>query len=394
MDTQHEPERPFRAGIFDTVPEAEAAVQALLAAGFSAEQITVVCSDEVKERHFRAFEHTEPAGTNTPAAAAVGSAVGAAVVGVTTATLGSLISLDAAAAMGGAGLWTGTVFGGFIGAMMSRGTENELANFYNQAVQKGRILVAAEAHGDDAEAELSRQAGPLANQRGSPSSPRIRVMVLADVRLYREGLAQVLGADARLELVAAEPANVECLLRLRLEHIDVILLEAATLCEKGLTEDLSRLAPGTKVVAYGIVDEAHQALRCAEAGAAAFVTGDATGEELVSAVLGVARGEVNCSPRLTALLIERLRILAQGLAPVGDQARLTRRERSVVILIDEGLSNKEIAARLGIELSTVKNHVHHVLEKLEVTRRTQAAARLRHARLLRPTAQGLTGSRS
>jgi len=168
MDTQHEPERPFRAGIFDTVPEAEAAVQALLAAGFSPEQITVVCSDDVKESHFRAFEHTEPAGTNAPAAAAVGSAVGAAVVGVTTATLGSLISLDAAAAMGGAGLWTGTVFGGFVGAMMSRGTENELANFYNQAVQKGRILVAAEAHGDDADAALGRAAAILEAKGAEP----------------------------------------------------------------------------------------------------------------------------------------------------------------------------------------------------------------------------------
>jgi len=126
MDVQHEPERPFRAGIFNTVSDAEEAVHALLAAGFTSEQISVVCSDEVKERHFREYEHTEPAGTNTPAAAAVGSAVGAAVIGATTATLGSMFSLDAAAAMGGAGLWTGTIFGGFVGAMMSRAPRTNL----------------------------------------------------------------------------------------------------------------------------------------------------------------------------------------------------------------------------------------------------------------------------
>lgn len=168
MNQHHEPDQPFRAGIFDTVAQAEEAVQSLLDAGFTAEQITVVCSDELKERHFRAFEHTEPAGTNTPAAAAVGSAVGAAVVGVTTATLGSLLSLDAAAAMGGAGLWTGTIFGGFVGAMLSRGTENELADFYSQAVQQGRILVAAESHGDNAEAELARAAAILAEKGAEP----------------------------------------------------------------------------------------------------------------------------------------------------------------------------------------------------------------------------------
>jgi hypothetical protein len=165
---EHEPDRPFRAGVFNTVPLAEEAVRSLLAEGFSVEQITVVCSDEVKERHFREFEHTEPAGTNAPAAAAVGSAVGAAVMGATTATLGSLISMDAAAAMGGAGLWTGTIFGGFVGAMLSRGTENELANFYNQALEEGKILVAAEAHGDEADGKLARAAAILAEKGAEP----------------------------------------------------------------------------------------------------------------------------------------------------------------------------------------------------------------------------------
>jgi hypothetical protein len=168
MDDLHEPDRPFRAGVFSTVPQAKEAVAALLAEGFSVDQITVVCSDEVKERHFREFEHTEPAGTNTPAAAAVGSAVGAAVMGAATATLGSLFSVDAAAAMGGAGLWTGTIFGGFVGAMLSRGTENELANFYNQALQEGRILVAAESHGPEAEVQLARAAAVLAEKGADP----------------------------------------------------------------------------------------------------------------------------------------------------------------------------------------------------------------------------------
>jgi two-component system nitrate/nitrite response regulator NarL len=231
-----------------------------------------------------------------------------------------------------------------------------------------------------------------ATQSGSP--PTVRVMVLADVRLYREGLARLLAGHPSLTVVAAAPVNEDSLLRVQAEHVDVILLEAAKACETRVVQELVRLAPGAKVVAYGVLDEERQVLRCAEAGAAAFVTGDATGEQLVSAILGVGRGEINCSPRVTALLVNRLQSLSQGLAPEANHARLTQRERGIVTFIDEGLSNKEIAARLGIELCTVKNHVHHILEKLQVTRRTQAAARVRRARLLRSTVQNLPGSGS
>jgi len=132
MTTSHnELEHPFRAGVFNSVERAQAAVSALLANGFTPAQISVLCDDDLKERHFRAFEHTEPAGTNTPASAAIGSAVGATVMG-----------------MGG--------------------TENELANFYNQAVQQGKILVAAEVHGENAEPRLASAATILAELGAEP----------------------------------------------------------------------------------------------------------------------------------------------------------------------------------------------------------------------------------
>ena len=226
---------------------------------------------------------------------------------------------------------------------------------------------------------MSRQDQDDPDERNqSGSSPTTRVMVLADVRLYREGLTSLLAGEPRLTVVAAEPVNESSLLRVRDERADVVLLEAATACETRVIEELARLAPAAKVIAYAVLDEDRQAVRCAEAGAEAFVTGEATAEQLVGAILGVARGEANCSPRMAALLIARLRTLAQRIAPAGPQAGLTSRERGIVELIDEGLSNKQIAARLGIEVCTVKNHVHHVLEKLGVTRRSQAAARLRH----------------
>jgi hypothetical protein len=135
---------PIRIGIFDTVEAADAAVHGLLAAGFTPEQITVVCSDDAKERYFRQFEHQDPAGTHTPRNALVGGAIGA--------TLGGLAAVGGAMATGGLSLlatagiaaWAGGVFGGLVGAMSARGIEKELANYYQQAVLDGKILVAAE----------------------------------------------------------------------------------------------------------------------------------------------------------------------------------------------------------------------------------------------------------
>jgi DNA-binding CsgD family transcriptional regulator len=100
----------------------------------------------------------------------------------------------------------------------------------------------------------------------------------------------------------------------------------------------------------------------------------------VSTILGVARGEFSCSPRFAAVLIHRVRPLPQERAPAAEDSRLTPRERGILSLVDEGLSNKEIATRLGIEVCTVKNPFHLVLEKLHATRRSQAAARARSSR--------------
>jgi DNA-binding NarL/FixJ family response regulator len=212
-------------------------------------------------------------------------------------------------------------------------------------------------------------------------------MVLADVRLYREGLTRLLGESEAIAVVGAgAPADDDCVSRIGNAQPNVVLLEAGSACQPAFVHRIERVAPDAKVVAYGILDEERQALSCAEAGVAAFVPGEATAEQLVGTILGLARGEFSCSPRFAAALIQRVRALAQGAAPAGPDARLTRREGGILALIDEGLSNKEIAARLGIEVCTVKNHVHHILEKLHATRRSQAVARFRSSPWSRPFA--------
>lgn len=140
-------ERPIRVGVYTTVAQADAVINQLQQAGFTRDHISVLCSDPARERHFREFEHQEPAGTYTPAAAATGSVIGAVVGGL--AAVAGLVTTGGAAvfAAGAIATWAGGVVGGLVGAMMTRGVEKELANFYDQALTAGKILVAVEDHG-------------------------------------------------------------------------------------------------------------------------------------------------------------------------------------------------------------------------------------------------------
>jgi two-component system, NarL family, nitrate/nitrite response regulator NarL len=110
------------------------------------------------------------------------------------------------------------------------------------------------------------------------------------------------------------------------------------------------------------------------------VTREASAEHVAEAVWRAANDELACSPRVAASLLRHVRELAALRPPDAAGPGLTPREREIVGLIDEGLSNKQIASRLCIELPTVKNHVHNILEKLHVSRRGEAVARLRQSR--------------
>jgi hypothetical protein len=159
---------PLEVGVFDTVDDARIAVNSLLAAGFSTEQITVVCSDETKELHFHEFDHQQPAGTHTPAATIAGSTIGAILGGVTVLASAAATGSLALWAAGPITAWAGGIAGGLVGAMMTRGIEKELANFYQQAVLNGQILVAAEDHGADREQTLAKAAQILADAGAQP----------------------------------------------------------------------------------------------------------------------------------------------------------------------------------------------------------------------------------
>lgn len=209
--------------------------------------------------------------------------------------------------------------------------------------------------------------------------PTVRAIVAASVRLYRDGLSHSL--SAALQVVAETADAPSTLAEARRLSPDVVLLDVLLDGALALVHSLAEAAPATRVVAFA-VDDAHdqQVLACAEAGVAGWVGRDASAEEVVDAVLRAARGELLCSARTAALLTRRLAALARerrAPSPSAPATQLTPREAEIAELLSRGLSNKHIARALGLRLATVKNHVHNVLEKLEVHSRGEAAARLR-----------------
>ena len=205
----------------------------------------------------------------------------------------------------------------------------------------------------------------------------LSILVASDVRLYSEGLRHCLTQSGRFHVVgvADHPSTVissaEALQPL------VVLLDQTMSDGLDQVRRLQRVSSHPKVIALGMPDQEEMLLEWAEAGVSGFVPRDASVEDLVSTVESAVRGEFHCTAKLAGTLLRRLACRPSAASIWGAGERLTPRESEIVGLIDGGLSNKEIAVRLGIEVATVKNHVHNLLEKLRVRRRGEAAARLR-----------------
>jgi len=137
-----------------------------------------------------------------------------------------------------------------------------------------------------------------------------------------------------------------------------------------------------KTIVIGVPDKEGDILACIEGtGAAGYLLTDARIDDLLDNIHAVMRGEALCSPRIASLAFNRMSALAHrvdaGRSDAGNGSSLTRRETEIVALIEAGLSNKEIAVRLNIEVSTVKNHVHNILDKLQLHDRYSAVKHIK-----------------
>src|ERR1700758_2660893 len=217
---------------------------------------------------------------------------------------------------------------------------------------------------------------------GSPAiKSGTRIIIVSDTRLYYEGLALGLARVDRLVVVGVADTVASALTCIRETSPDVALLDFAMRDARELPRAIAAAGMQVKVVSFSVADTEDEVCECAEAGIAGYVARNGSKEDLIAAVENAVRGEVLCSPRVAASLFRRLAAHVLTTKQRPPEAALTSRERDIIALIDRGLSNKEIARRLNISLPTGKNHVHNILEKLQVRRRGAAAALLREAAL-------------
>jgi DNA-binding NarL/FixJ family response regulator len=204
-----------------------------------------------------------------------------------------------------------------------------------------------------------------------------RVYVVSEVRLYREGLITSLADQGGLLLVGAGSCS-EALSQLGSLRPDVILLDVAARDSLALPRQALLMVPELRVIAFAVADVEADVLACAEAGFCGYVAQDGSAEDLVEAVRSAVSDELVCSPRIASMLFGRLgRISATRTIPSAD-GLLTRREREIAALVARGLQNKEIARQLGISGATIKNHVHNILQKLNIQRRAMLRMGLCH----------------
>ena len=206
----------------------------------------------------------------------------------------------------------------------------------------------------------------------------VQVFLIHRYQLLTEAIVGSLGSDGRVECVGtAESLDPACE-RLRSLDADVVVVDASLghreACET--LREIKESFPEIHLVYLGN-DSSEEVLDFIEAGASGYVSREASLAELIETLEAVSNRQTPCSPRVAASVLARIEELAAqrpkvGARKLGPRAQLTPRETEVLQLVAAGLRNKEIAQQLEIKLPTVKNHVHKILDKLQVRHRREA----------------------
>jgi two-component system nitrate/nitrite response regulator NarL len=204
----------------------------------------------------------------------------------------------------------------------------------------------------------------------------VLALLVCRVRLYCDAIVGLLETQGGIVLVGVADPGQDLIPHLDTKTPNVVLFDAGTSHALATAARVIRERPDTRILGFGVHDVPEEVVACAEAGLAGYVPSTASIRDLVTAAQRVAKGDTVCSVTMAAGLFRHLRGHAQGTLPSALETILTQRQQEIVRLIGGGLSNKQIALRLSLGTSTVKNHVHDILDRLQVTSRSEAAARL------------------
>jgi DNA-binding NarL/FixJ family response regulator len=210
----------------------------------------------------------------------------------------------------------------------------------------------------------------------------VRILIVHPTRLVCSLFASVINERPGMEVVAQATTVKEALVQAQNSSCNIILV-SANLEDNGaltLTQKIALDHPEIKVLVVGLPESKYVILQYVMAGAAGYVLQDVTVDSLLQNIVAAEEDKALVSPSMAAALIDHVAELAhissRSYLHPQFYSELTTREVEVLELIDEGFTNKEIADKLVIEVGTVKNHVHNILKKLDVTSRKDAAAYL------------------
>ncbi|HXY99270.1 MAG TPA: response regulator transcription factor [Stellaceae bacterium] len=216
-----------------------------------------------------------------------------------------------------------------------------------------------------------------ANENGAGIQLPFSVLIVSEIRFLREGLAEALGRDPILAISGLAADLGDALASIGALKPAIVLLDAGISDGTSAVRRIKAMAPEVRVIVLAVAETEENVIAWAEAGVAGYIPRTAALGDFVRLLVNIVRGEQICSGRVASGLIRRVASAtgaARGWRDRYFMPTLTGREREIVQLISAGLSNKQIARRLNIGLSTTKSHVHNLLGKLNLRRRSQVTS--------------------
>jgi DNA-binding NarL/FixJ family response regulator len=216
---------------------------------------------------------------------------------------------------------------------------------------------------------------------------RIRILLVDDHDLFREGLAGIISTQPDMLVVGEAGDGLEAIVKAGELKPDLILMDIQMPGCDGLeaTQKIKQELPATVIVILTVRDEDEKLFEAIKNGAQGYLLKNTRSKELLEGLRGAMHGEAAISPILAGHMLEEFRRLSQAQPPAAipdELAALTLREMDVLSLVAQGCSDKEIAAQLSISLHTVKSHLRNILAKLQVNSRREAAWLARNKGLL------------
>jgi len=206
---------------------------------------------------------------------------------------------------------------------------------------------------------------------------KIRLLLIEDNRLLRDGIHSILKAHKDINIIAASGDGKHTLVKIKELKPNVILLDLGLRSQNSLhvVEIVKKDFPDAKIIVMDLAPVQADILQYVKAGANGFILKDASLNDFLITIRTVAEGSTVLPPLLVDSLFSQIvdHAVREGKTKLKEAVRMTSREREVIVLLSEGLTNKEIAQKIHVSTYTVKSHIHNIMEKLALHTRLEIA---------------------